>query len=219
MRLKKLIILFVVTTIGIAGAAGKAPVRLDIHLCGGAAYPWGYLGDNFKVTWLLDIDAKALVKKADAQGQIPRKYRGFFGDELYVGYMIIPNTLGFSINPQNNDWDGYIDWSIIGLTLLKAPLKGNMSAKAHFNLNAELIAAYHILKLDDVYFHSIRPGLQARADFYAMVTKNFSLKLSIFQNGYLPDTRSVDGSRVNIMPNYSGCVAGFVVHFYTTKKL
>jgi len=204
---------------GVCAAPGKVPVRLDLHLAGGAAYPWPYLSDVFTISYLLDIDAKALIKKSDAAGRIPKKYRKFLGDEIYAGYMIIPNTFAFSINQKRNEWDAYVDWSIIGITLLKAPAKNNLGAPVHCNLNAIVMAAYHVLKHDDVYLHSIRPGLQARADFYAMISKSLSLKLSIFQNGYIPDMRPIQGKEENIMPNYTGCVAGFVVHVYTKKKL
>ena len=123
----------------------EVPVRLDIHLAGGVAYPWAGLRDFFPITALLDIDGKALIKKSDVQSRVSKKYRRFLGDEIYVGHILIPNTLAFSYSGTDDAWDGYIDWNLIGLTLLKYPKKKHYSAPVSFRLNISLLAAYHVL--------------------------------------------------------------------------
>jgi hypothetical protein len=50
----------------------------------------------------------------------------------------------------------------------------------------------------------IWPGLQAGGDFYAMLTKGLSLKLSLFQNGYIPDMSPIQGKEENIKPIKKG---------------
>lgn len=197
----------------------EVPVRLDIHLAGGVAYPWADLRDFFPITALLDIDGKALIKKSDVQSRVSKKYRRFLGDEIYVGHILIPNTLAFSYSGTDDAWDAYIDWNLIGLTLLKYPKKKHYSAPVSFRLNISLLAAYHVLSNKGVYLHSPRPGLQARGSLQIQLVKSLSMKFFLFQNGYIPDKRYINGKEMNIMPHYSGLGIGVITHIYTRRKL
>jgi len=197
----------------------EIPIRLDIHIAGGVAYPWAGLRDLFPITAFLDIDGKALIKKSDVQKKVPTKYRRFLGDEIYIGHMLIPNTLAFSYSGTHEAWDAYIYWNLFGLTLLKYPGKKHYSAPFSFRFNISLLAAYHVLSINSIYLHSPRIGLQARGNIQFQVVKNLSFKLFLFQNGYIPDKRVVNGKDMNIMPHYSGAGAGVVIHLYTRKKI
>lgn len=197
----------------------EVPVRLDIHLAGGVAYPWADLRDFFPLTAILDIDGKALLKKSAVQKKVARKYRRFLGDEIYIGHLLIPNTLAFSYSGKHEAWDAYIDWNLIGLNLLKYPGKHHYSAPFSFRFTVSLMAAYHVLSINSIYLHSPRIGLQGRINTQLRIVKNLSLKFFIFQNGYIPDTRTVSGRKRNIMPHYSAAGAGVIIHLYTRKKL
>lgn len=204
--------------------ASEVPIRLDLHCAGGAAYPWTYISELFPVSVLIDFDVKALIRKSDVNNRIPKKFRKFVGDEIYIGHMLIPNTFAFSVNQKRSEWDAYIDWAPLGLSLLKIPRSKTYSAPARFIFGASLLGAYHILKRnnendDPVYLHSIRPGIQARGDLCFMLVKQVSLKFFIVQKGYIPDKRPIAGNEENIMPNYSGAGIGVILHFYTKKKL
>lgn len=198
---------------------GEVPMRLDLHIGGGAAYPWGYISEIFTVSALIDFDVKALIKKSDIKHRIPRKFKRFLGDEIYVGHMLIPNTFAFSINQESHEWDAYIDWAPLGITLFRAPKKRTYSAPVSFRFSASILGAYHVLKHNSVYLHSLRPGLQAKGDFCLRLAKHVSLKVVILQKGYIPDKRPIDNKDENIMPNYTGTCAGFVFHFYTKRRI
>ena len=113
----QLFLLFLFAANAICKAA-EVPIRLDLHLAGGAAYPWAYISEISPVSVLIDFDVKALIKKSDIRHKIPKKYKRFLGDEIYVGHMLIPNTFAFSINQERHEWDAYIDWAPFGITLL-----------------------------------------------------------------------------------------------------
>lgn len=210
------VLIFVINGIG---KPGEVPVRLDLYIAGGAAYPWTYISEIFTASVIIDFDIKALIKKSDIKHRIPRKYKRFLGDEIYVGHMLIPNTFAFSINQENHEWDAYIDWAPLGITLFRVPKERTYSAPVSFRLSASLLGAYHILKHNSVYLHSVRPGLQAKGDFCLRLAKHASLKVVIFQKGYIPDKRPIGNKEENIMPNYTGACAGLVLHFYTKRRI
>ena len=87
----------------------EIPIRLDIHLTGGSGLPLSYGNsahtDLFDQTIIIDIDGKALLRKSDIKHKIPKKYRGFVGEEIYVGHMLVPNTLAFSTKEDANNFD------------------------------------------------------------------------------------------------------------------
>jgi len=204
--------------------AGEVPMRLDLHLAGGAAYPWTYISEIFPFSVLIDFDVKALIRKSDIKHKIPRKYSKFVGDEIYVGHMLIPNTVAFSINQERHEWDAYIDWAPLGITLIRVPKSKPYSAPASFRFGASILGAYHILKRnteddDPVFLHSVRPGIQARGDLFLRLAKPVSLKFFIVQKGYIPDKRPIGGNEENIMPNYSSAGIGVVLHFYTKRRI
>ena len=216
-----LLLLFTANTIC---KAGEVPIRLDLHLAGGAAYPWTYISEIFPVSVLIDFDVKALIKKSDIRHKIPKKYKKFVGDEMYVGHMLIPNTFAFSVNQERHEWDAYIDWALLGISLFRIPKKKVYSAPVSFRFGASILGAYHILKRNSnednpVYLHSIRPGVQARGDLCLRMTKSVSLKFFIVQKGYIPDKRPIGDKDENIMPNYSGAGVGIILHFYTKRKI
>ena len=227
MEKKKIFILlslFFLFAVNAIGKAREVPIRLDLHLAGGAAYPWTYISEIFTFSVLIDFDVKALIKKSDIKHKIPKKYKKFVGDEMYVGHMLIPNTFAFSVNQERHEWDAYIDWAPIGITLLRVPKKKVYSAPVSFRFGASILGAYHILKRNSnednpVYLHSIRPGLQARGDLCLRLVKPVSLKFFIVQKGYIPDKRPIEGKEENIMPNYSGAGIGLIFHFYTKRRI
>ncbi len=218
-----LFLMFIFTENGICKAS-EVPIRLDLHLAGGAAYPWTYISEIFPFSVLIDFDVKALIKKSDIKHKIPGKYKKFVGDEIYIGHMLIPNTFAFSINQERHEWDAYIDWAPLGITLFRIPKSKVYSAPASFRFTASILGAYHILKRNSegdnpVYLHSIRPGLQAKGDLCLRLAKPVSLKFFIVQKGYIPDKRPIGGKEENIMPNYSGAGVGIILHFYTKRKI
>ncbi|MFP4520694.1 MAG: hypothetical protein ACLFQK_00975 [Fibrobacterota bacterium] len=203
--------------------SGEIPVRLDIHLAGGMAIN-SLFGENllfktFSKSTVIDIDGKALLRKSDVKHRIPKKYRGFAGDEIYIGHMLVPNTFVFSSNEEHGASEFYIDWNIIGLKLFNAPKKMTRSSKAFFSSGFGLIAGYHMFKFRDKYYHSPRPGLEARGELHFRPLPFMSFKAFAFQKAYIPDNRDIGGKRENIMPNYSGIGAGIVIHKYMRRRI
>lgn len=203
----------------LASAEKRIPIRLDLHLGGGIAYAHGYLSEIFDYSFLIDIDGKALINKKDIKSRIPKKYRKFAGSEIYIGHILIPNTIGFSFSDTSDSWDFYIDWSIIGLNLFKIPRKNTLRAPANLRFNISLTGAFHLLQHDSHYYPCFRPGLQIRIDSHFRISKPVSLKLFVFQKGYIPDMERFDNEKRNIMPNYSGGGLGVIVHFFTRRKI
>jgi hypothetical protein len=209
----------VLLALALPAGSGTVPYRLDLHATGGIAYPYGHPGEVLGPYAVVDIDARALLKKSDVKKYVPKKYRGMLGEEIYMGHLLVPNTFAFARNPDRDAWAFFVDWAPIGLSLVKRPPKRTNAARASFKLPLTLLLGYHVLGLDDIALHSPRPGLELRAEWRTMVTRALSLKVAAFQKGYIPDLRELEGEKRNIMPQLSTAVGGIVLHFYLKRQM